>query len=64
MDILLMILMVKKLLDYFIKKNCKKQIKKNLSQKKELREKEICYTLNGKAMIYFFNSWIDEKDIR
>ena len=31
---LLVILMMKKLLEYFMKKNCKKQIKKNLEYKK------------------------------
>ena len=30
------VLMVKKLLELFMKKNCKKQVKKNLEQKKDL----------------------------
>ena len=45
-----MILMVKKLLEHFMKKNCKKQIKKNLEYKKYLRKKEISYMSNGKDM--------------
>ena len=48
---LLMILMVKKLLEVFMKKNCKGLIKKNLEQKKCLTEKEINCMSNGKDMI-------------
>ena len=59
---LLIISMVKKLLAHFMKKNCKKQIKKNLGYKKYLRKKEISYMSNGKDMI-LFNSWIDKKDV-
>ena len=39
--------MVKKLLERFTKKNCKKQIKKNLGYKKQLRETVLNYMLNG-----------------
>ena len=46
-----MILMEKKLLELLIKKNCNKQIKKNLELKKYLREKVINYMLNGKNII-------------
>ena len=35
-------------LELFKKKNCKKQIKKNLELKKQSREKVINYMLNGK----------------
>ena len=35
----------------FYKKNCRRQIKKNLEQKKQLKEKEIKYMLNGNAII-------------
>ena len=42
--------MVKKLLEVFIKKNCKKLIKKNLELKKYLKEKVINYMSNGKDM--------------
>ena len=45
-------LMVKKLLEHFIKKNCKKQIDKDLGQKKSLKEKEMNDMLNGKDIIY------------
>ena len=48
---LLVILMVKKLLERFTKKNCKKQIKKNLELKKLQKEKTINYMLNVKAAI-------------
>ena len=50
MDVL-MILMVKKLLEYFMKKNYRRLIKKNLGLKRWLKEKEINYMLNGKVMI-------------
>ena len=50
-NMLLKILMMKKLLEFFMKKNCKRQIKMNLEYKKQLKEQEISYILNGKAMI-------------
>ena len=40
-----------KLLKRFMKKNCKRLIKKNLEQKKYLKEKVISCMLNGKGMI-------------
>ena len=46
-----MILMMKKLLEHFMKKNCKRLIKKNLELKKYLGKKVINYMLNGKVMI-------------
>ena len=48
---LLMILMMKRLLEVFMKKNCKKLIKKNLEKKKYLKEKVITCMLNGKDVI-------------
>ena len=48
---LVMILMVKKLLEYSMKRNCKRLIKKNSELKKYLRKKVINYMLNGKVMI-------------
>ena len=51
----LMISMLKKLLEYFMKNKYKKQIKKDLGQKKLLKEKET--TDNS------FNSWIDKKSL-
>ena len=46
---LLVTWMVKKLLEIFTKKNCKKEIKKYSEQKKYLKEKVV------------FKSWIDKK---
>ena len=43
--------MVKKLLEPFMKKNCKRLIKKNSELKKYLKEKVISYMSNGKAII-------------
>ena len=43
--------MVKKLQEHFMKKNCKKQIKKNSELKKQTKEKVIKYMSNGKDMI-------------
>ena len=50
---LLMILMVKKLLEYFMKKNCKRLTKKNLELK----------NVKWKGYDNAFNSWIDKKDL-
>ena len=47
---LLMILIVKGLLEVFMKNNCRKIIKKNLEQRKYLKEKVINCKLNGKDM--------------
>ena len=46
-----MIWMAKKLLEVFMKKNCKKLVKKNLEKKKYLKEKVINCTSNGKGII-------------
>ena len=48
---LLAILMVKKLLERFTKKNCKNQIKKGLKFKKQSKKKVIKYMLNGKGTL-------------
>ena len=48
---LLMILMEQILLEPFMKKSCKRLIKKSLELKKQSREKMINYMLNGKVMI-------------
>ena len=48
---LLMISVVKKLLEHFMRKNYKKQINKDLGQKKPLKEKETNYMSNGKDII-------------
>ena len=39
------------LLEHFIKKNYNKQLKKDLGQKKSLKEKQMNYMSNGKEMI-------------
>ena len=49
--LLIVILMQKKLLERFTKKNCKSQIKQSLELKKESREKMISYMANGKSTI-------------
>ena len=46
-----MISMVKELLEHFMKKNCKRLIKKNSESKKYLKEKVISYMSNGKVII-------------
>ena len=48
---LIMTSLVKKLLEHSMKKNYKKQINKNLGQKKSLKEKKTNYVSNGKDMI-------------
>ena len=57
-----MILMVKKLLERFMKKNCKRQTKKNLEQKKYLKKGSKLY-VKWKGYDNSFNSWIDKKDL-
>ena len=59
---LLMILMVKKLLERFMKKNCKRQTKKNLEQKNYLKKGSKLY-VKWKGYDNSFNSWIDKKDL-
>ena len=46
-----MILMVKKLLEHFMKRSYKKQINKNLELQKQLKGKETNYMSNGRGMI-------------
>ena len=43
--------MEKKLLERFMKKNCKSQIKRSLQLKEQLREKVISYFANGEVII-------------
>ena len=57
-----MILMVKKLLERFMKKNCKRQTKKNLEQKNYLKKGSKLY-VKWKGYDNSFNSWIDKKDL-
>ena len=51
MDMLLMILTEKKLLEHFIKTNCKKTNQKEFRIEKVIKRKVINYMLNGKVMI-------------
>ena len=53
--------MVKQLLEVFMKKNCKRLIKKNLQLKKQLKEKVINYMLNEKVMIIHLIARLKEK---
>ena len=54
---------MKKLPEHFIKKNCTKQIKKNLEQKKYLKKKVDKLYVKWKGYDNRFNSWIDKKDL-
>ena len=58
-----MIVMANKLLEHFMKKNCKILIKKNLEQKKYLRKKGDKLYVKWKGYNNSFNSWIDKKDL-
>ena len=55
--------MVKKLLKLFTKKNCRRQIKKNLEPKKVITRKGNKLYIRWKGYDNSFNSWIAEKDI-
>ena len=46
-----------------MKKNCKKLVKKNLEQKKYLKEKGDKLYVKWKGYDSRFNSWIDKKDL-
>ena len=52
---------MKKLLEVFMKKNCKKLVNKNLEQKKYLKKGNKLY-VKWKEYDNRFNSWIDKKD--
>ena len=58
---LLVILMEKKLY-FFTKRNCEKQIKKNLKLKKVINKKVDKLCVNSKGYDNQINSWIDKKD--
>ena len=53
---------VKKLMEYFTKKNCKKQIKKNLLLKKAIKRKGDKLYVKQKGYDNSFNNWIHKKD--
>ena len=54
--------MMKKLLERFLKKNCKKQIEKSL-ELKVIKTKGDKLHVEWKSYGNSFNSWIDKKDI-
>ena len=59
---LLMILMVKKLLEHFVRKNCKRLIKKFRIEKLIKRKGDKLY-VKWKGFNSSFNSWINKKDL-
>ena len=63
MDMLLVILTVKKLLELFIKKNCKKKNQKEFIVEKVTKRKGDKLNIKWKGYDSSFNSWIDKKDI-
>ena len=58
---LLVILMVKQLLDYFMKKNCKKQNQKVFRIKKVIKENGNKLYVKLNRYDNSFNNWIDKK---
>ena len=62
MYMLLKIEMGMKLLEYFMKKEYKRLINKNLGQKKKSRKKVVNY-VKWKGHDSSFSSWIDKKDL-
>ena len=55
-DTFLVMLMVKKLTECFMRKNCRREIRKNLELRKNSKEIGISYMPNEKAIIISFNS--------
>ena len=62
MDMLLVILTVKKSLEHFLRNNCKKKSKKLRVQKVSKRKGDKLY-VKWKGYDNCFNSWIGKKDI-
>ena len=58
---LLVKLTFKKLLEHFLEKNCKKQIKKSIVEKVIKRKRNKLY-IKWKGYDNSFNRWIDKKD--
>ena len=59
---LLMILMMKKLLEHFIKKNCKND-QQEFRIEKVIKKKGDKLYVKWKGYDNSFNSWIDKKDL-
>ena len=57
-----MILTAKKLLGYFTIKNCKRQIKHSLGEKKVIKRKGNKLNAKWKGYKNLFNSWVRKKD--
>ena len=55
--------MMKKLLEHFMKKNCKRLIKYNLGLKRGLKEKVKNYKSNGKVVIIRLIVGLIKKDL-
>ena len=60
---LLEILLVKKLFEHFMKKNCKKQIQKKFRIEKVIKRKGNKLYAKWKSYDNSFTSWIEKKDI-
>ena len=60
---LLMILMVKKLLEHFMKKNCKKTNKKEFRIEKVIKKKRNKLYVKWKGYDNSFHNWIYKKDV-
>ena len=60
---LLMILMVKKLLEHFMKKNCKTTNQKRFRIEKVIKKKRNKLYNKWKGYDNSLNSWIDKKDV-
>ena len=58
-----MILMVKKLLEHFIKRELQKANQKEFRKEKVLKKKGDKLYVKWKGYDNSFNSWIDEKDL-
>ena len=58
-----MILMVKKLLEHFIKRELQKTNQKEFRKEKVLKKKGDKLYVKWKGYDNSFNSWIDEKDL-
>ena len=58
-----MISMVKKLLEHFLKKNCKRLIKKEFRIVKVIKRKGDKLYAEWKGYNNSFNSWIGKKDL-
>ena len=58
-----MILMAKKLLKHFIRKNCKKTNQKEIRIEKVLKKKGDKLYMKWKGYDNSSNSWIDKKDL-